>query len=586
VTSLPHRFVLSIVVGALLVAPASASPGRSTDITVDPTARLGTHFIVPASGLYGNYSLVVSAGAWSPWLPWDPTSLGWKTLVSVYLNRSPIYPPSGGDPDRPDYVLGIPGYSDTFEDAAIQGKGSAIAIPMVAGYDVLLLASDCSDCYADNSGTEVVTVLPPPIPVTPWSQAGGSYGESTWQGDDPWDDSGTMQKNGCAVTAAAMLIHSLFPDLQIGGTAVTPQSLNDYLDQADGYVGYKLHWDHLDQLFDGWAFKSVKFAGGRTPESDEVLRSELDAGRPVILQVGPGEGHFVLATGEVFANGSMTFALNDPGYAIRQYLNDRSQPHTVNGQTTMHPGYGNDYRAIVTLSPTPKTMMATLYGGQAQIIVCATEAQLDIIDPLGRHLLPSGGPNSIPNTVDWSAERMLDDMAADTSTFAGPWQSGTQIMAPVAGLYRALVGTGANATQSRVSIFTYDSLGALDPPRRETVLLEAGQTDTIAFDYSPSDRSTAVPPGGASGVALGIRPNPSVGRVSIQFDLPIRSRVDVAIYDVAGHRIARVADGEWAAGRHTVIWPTSSGAAVPDGVYFVRLQAAGESHVRRIIVLR
>ncbi len=65
-------------------------------------------------------------------------------------------------------------------------------------------------------------------------------------------------------------------------------------------------------------------------------------------------------------------------------------------------------------------------------------------------------------------------------------------------------------------------------------------------------------------------PNPFNPSTVIDFALPATTKVRLAIFDVRGRRVATLADGEFAAGRHSVRW---NAAEVASGVYFYRIQA-------------
>ena len=70
-------------------------------------------------------------------------------------------------------------------------------------------------------------------------------------------------------------------------------------------------------------------------------------------------------------------------------------------------------------------------------------------------------------------------------------------------------------------------------------------------------------------------PNPFRGATQVHFALSQSSRVRLTVYDVSGREIMTLAEGEWAAGNHTVIWSgrTRDGNAARAGVYFARLAA-------------
>jgi hypothetical protein len=81
--------------------------------------------------------------------------------------------------------------------------------------------------------------------------------------------------------------------------------------------------------------------------------------------------------------------------------------------------------------------------------------------------------------------------------------------------------------------------------------------------------------------------NPVGGSARFRFALPAASRVEVAVYDVAGRRVARLADSAYEAGVHTVAWnPAADGARPAAGLYFARLTAGGRSLDQRVILMR
>jgi hypothetical protein len=84
----------------------------------------------------------------------------------------------------------------------------------------------------------------------------------------------------------------------------------------------------------------------------------------------------------------------------------------------------------------------------------------------------------------------------------------------------------------------------------------------------------------AGGFALaGVTPIPSRGRTQITFAVARPARVRLSVVDVQGRRVATLADGMTAAGRHSVEW---KGARA--GLYFVRYEWPGGSAVRRLVM--
>jgi DNA-binding transcriptional LysR family regulator len=63
----------------------------------------------------------------------------------------------------------------------------------------------------------------------------------------------------------------------------------------------------------------------------------------------------------------------------------------------------------------------------------------------------------------------------------------------------------------------------------------------------------------------------------------IDAAVRIGVLDVLGREVAVLAAGERPAGRHEVAWDA---ARVKPGLYFVRMQAAGRTFLRRIVMIR
>lgn len=96
-----------------------------------------------------------------------------------------------------------------------------------------------------------------------------------------------------------------------------------------------------------------------------------------------------------------------------------------------------------------------------------------------------------------------------------------------------------------------------------------------------------VPRGGGIALAQNV-PNPAPrGATMIGFTLPAAGRVTLVVYDVAGRRIAKLVDGELAAGPHQASWngQDESGRAVAAGVYFYDLVQGTQRSARRMVVL-
>ncbi len=111
------------------------------------------------------------------------------------------------------------------------------------------------------------------------------------------------------------------------------------------------------------------------------------------------------------------------------------------------------------------------------------------------------------------------------------------------------------------------------------------------FEAPPLPTSPGVSPDiSVSRVSLqGASPNPFRAGTDLSFAIPKDGPVRLEIYDVTGRRVARPIDGaRFPAGAHRVAWDGRDGAGRPvaSGVYFLRLEAAGESRSGKVIRLR
>jgi hypothetical protein len=85
-------------------------------------------------------------------------------------------------------------------------------------------------------------------------------------------------------------------------------------------------------------------------------------------------------------------------------------------------------------------------------------------------------------------------------------------------------------------------------------------------------------------------PNPSFARAQMWYSIPSAKsgdRVELAIYDLAGRRIAMLQHGEARPGRFRVTWDlsTDQGQRVEPGLYFARLTTGAEIHSQKLIVI-
>ena len=78
-------------------------------------------------------------------------------------------------------------------------------------------------------------------------------------------------------------------------------------------------------------------------------------------------------------------------------------------------------------------------------------------------------------------------------------------------------------------------------------------------------------------------PNPFNPTTKISFDLPVGASVNLKVYNILGQEIATLADGFYAAGRHSVDF---SGDRLANGIYFYSMQTGPFSDMKKMVLLK
>lgn len=95
--------------------------------------------------------------------------------------------------------------------------------------------------------------------------------------------------------------------------------------------------------------------------------------------------------------------------------------------------------------------------------------------------------------------------------------------------------------------------------------------------------TTSVAGGGPTGIRLALgSASPSHGATQLRYRLDAPGRARLEVFDVAGRLVELLAEGDHAAGEHTV---TFRGEGFPAGLYLARLEAAGQIRTQRIVRL-
>jgi flagellar hook assembly protein FlgD len=83
-------------------------------------------------------------------------------------------------------------------------------------------------------------------------------------------------------------------------------------------------------------------------------------------------------------------------------------------------------------------------------------------------------------------------------------------------------------------------------------------------------------------------PNPFNPSTTIKYSVASEGRVQLMVFDAAGRRIRMLVDEDQPAGSHHVTFDgrDDAGSAVASGVYFYRLDAAGVTQTRKMVLLK
>ncbi len=83
-------------------------------------------------------------------------------------------------------------------------------------------------------------------------------------------------------------------------------------------------------------------------------------------------------------------------------------------------------------------------------------------------------------------------------------------------------------------------------------------------------------------------PNPFNPETIINFSLPEKGNIEVAVYNVKGQKIATLANEHYNAGEHNLTWhgKDSTGKAVGSGIYFYRIQTAKDAFIGKMVLIK
>jgi len=148
------------------VAPPPSPEAVSVDIEleIDSTNPEGVKFVAPENG---SYKITIVGGAYcylseeeEAWSIYG----GWLTMLSLYINR----PVEWGAPDEwgqhpinSDNIIGSEERYPTFAEAEATGQGMIVTVDLDKNGYVIVIVSDGSDYYFDNSGIVKICITGP-----------------------------------------------------------------------------------------------------------------------------------------------------------------------------------------------------------------------------------------------------------------------------------------------------------------------------------------------------------------------------------------------------------------------------------------
>lgn len=80
--------------------------------------------------------------------------------------------------------------------------------------------------------------------------------------------------------------------------------------------------------------------------------------------------------------------------------------------------------------------------------------------------------------------------------------------------------------------------------------------------------------------AVQVAPNPVRNQATLSYELPRTGRVQCAVYDAAGNRVAEILNAYQPAGIHSVRW---NAAAAQPGLYFLKLLTDTGAQTARLV---
>jgi photosystem II stability/assembly factor-like uncharacterized protein len=211
----------------------------------------------------------------------------------------------------------------------------------------------------------------------------------------------------------------------------------------------------------------------------------------------------------------------------------------------------------------------------------------------GIHFFDASNVLCVGGDLDFGAGKVRTTNGGDDweYTYLGIWGRAAAVSFRTATEGWAPLGFASTIMRSRDGGDQWDEMPTPgDLAMQDVVFLDsgtgymAGEQGTL-LRYVGEGSAVAAPgtPAPTPGLALRARPNPFGPATRIEFRVPARASVSLRLYDVAGREVARLVDESLPGGMHS---RSLDGTGLPDGVYFLRLEADGRTSTRKLLHVR
>ena len=344
-----------------------------------------------------------------------------------------------------------------------------------------------------------------------------------------------------------------------------------------------------DVVMAGMFRRSMPIPGGvltsRGLEDVFLLRYSGIPAEPLIqsvVDIGNDEGRAVRVTFRRSGIDGRGRAV--PALRYDAYRRDDSSPAVAGSQVDLLRDAGWQYVASVPA-----------HGEDTYVIRCATLGDSTSAGPYRSHFFVravTDDPFTFYDSRPDSGSSV--DNLAPSAPFDVTYDQGTLTWSPsTAGDFDHFVVYGAERNVFDAARVVDTSTDAtLDVAGARHAFYFVTAVDAAGNESAPASTVGETTANGTSRIyALSVsnHPNPFNPSTMVEYTVPTRGRVTVAIYDARGARVRTLVDGKvHEAGSHTTEWDgrADSGAAVTSGVYFARVECAGAFESKKLVLLK